>query len=125
MVYALTLGLLHCIHATLSVGQMNLLLPIIFICCRLSLVIYVGLFQYLSCHLILHSQSILKLLNWLALLWRHLHFRILKSRPNSPVVGVYQRLLDLMIYSWFVYFAYSVSQHAYLQQRIKKGAVYP
>jgi len=31
--------------------------------------------------------------------------------PNSPVVGVYQRALDLMIYSWFILFAYSVNQN--------------
>jgi hypothetical protein len=38
-------------------------------------------------------------------------YAFLNLDPNSLVVGVYQRSLDLMIYSWFIYFAYSVNQH--------------
>jgi hypothetical protein len=38
-------------------------------------------------------------------------YAFLNLDPNSLVVGVYQRSLDLMIYLWFIYFAYSVNQH--------------
>ncbi|EAQ66096.1 Predicted membrane protein [Marinomonas sp. MED121] len=38
-------------------------------------------------------------------------YAFLNLDPNSPLVGVYQRSLDLMIYSWFIYFAYSLNQN--------------
>ena len=53
-------------------------------------------------------------------------FAFLNLDPNSPIVGVYQRLLDLMIYSWFIYFAYSVNQHASSAATDQEeGAAYP
>jgi len=38
-------------------------------------------------------------------------YAFLSLDPSSNVVGVYQRSLDLMIYAWFIYFAYNVRTH--------------
>ncbi|MGX9461972.1 DUF998 domain-containing protein [Shewanella sp. A14] len=36
-------------------------------------------------------------------------YAFLNLDPSSDLVGVYQRILELMIYSWFIYLGYSLS----------------
>jgi len=38
-------------------------------------------------------------------------YAFLNLDPNSNFVGVFQRSLELMIYSWFIYFSYSLSTY--------------
>ena len=37
-------------------------------------------------------------------------YAFLNLDPDSNIVGLYQRCLELLMYSWFIYFAYSVSK---------------
>ena len=38
-------------------------------------------------------------------------YSFLKIDPNSNMVGAYQRLLELLLYSWFIYLGYSLRKY--------------